>query len=33
MMSDTQRYTIAKQAAQFGTTAAMRYFANKYIPH
>ena len=29
-VSDTQQYAIAKRAAQFGTTAAMKYFANKY---
>jgi len=29
-VSDTQQYAIAKRAAQSGTTAAMRYFANKY---
>jgi len=29
-MSDAQRYCIAKRAAQFGTTAAMKYFAARY---
>ena len=29
-VSDTQRFAIAKRAAQFGTTAAMIYFASKY---
>ena len=29
-VSDAQRFAIAKRAAQFGTTASMRYFASKY---
>ena len=29
-VSDAQRFAIAKRAAQFGTTAAIRYFASKY---
>ena len=29
-ISDAQRFAIAKQAALFGTAAAMRYFASKY---